>query len=519
MVGSPFHVADARPPACQTRPRPGSRSTGRRADDPRARRAHAQPEEHRSRHPEEPAGRDHGPLGLGQIEPRVRHALCRRPAPLRREPLGIRAPVPAADGQARRRRDRRALAGNLDRAESHLAQPALDGRHRHRDPRLPAPAVRARRHAVLPEPRPGPAGAKRQPDGRRDAGPAGRHPAAPARAGGARPQGRVRRPVPGNAVAGLRALSRRRQDLRSGRRAEAEEVGEARHRRGDRPDQGAAGNRAARRRKLRSGPAHRRRARTGRGDRRGRRRRRHARPAHRRQSARAPVLEQVLVPLVRLLAARARAAPVLVQFADRRLPELRRPGRDHGVRRRARRRFPQPQPGQRRGEGLGPAQRLHLLAARKRRPPLRLRHRPAVRGSARERTRGSAARLRHRRHRIRLRGRRRARQAAPDQAKAPVRRHPAEPRAALQGNRFGRRARRPDALPERQALPRLRGRAPARRGAQRLHRRCEERREGADLSPRALHAARKPRLVPAPEDGGRESRDRRQGDRARSARG
>jgi hypothetical protein len=33
--------------------------------------------------------------------------------------------------------------GDLDRAEDHLAQPALDRRHRHRDLRLHAPAVGA----------------------------------------------------------------------------------------------------------------------------------------------------------------------------------------------------------------------------------------------------------------------------------------------------------------------------------------------------------------------------------------
>ena len=130
------------------------RQRRRHGADPGARRAHAQPQEHRPRHPEEPARRDHGPVGIGQVEPGVRHALRRRPAPLRREPVGVRAPVPAADGQARRRRHRGPVAGDLDRAEGDLAQPALDRRHGHRDPRLPAPAVRARRHAVLPEPRP-----------------------------------------------------------------------------------------------------------------------------------------------------------------------------------------------------------------------------------------------------------------------------------------------------------------------------------------------------------------------------
>ncbi len=45
---------------------------------------------------------------------------------------------------------RRPVAGHLHRTEVHVAQPALDGRHGHRNLRLPAPAVRARRHAALP---------------------------------------------------------------------------------------------------------------------------------------------------------------------------------------------------------------------------------------------------------------------------------------------------------------------------------------------------------------------------------
>ena len=66
----------------------------------------------------------------------------------------LRAAVPADDGEARRRLDRRAQPGDLDRPEDDLAQPALDGRHRHRDLRLPAPALRARRAAALPDLRP-----------------------------------------------------------------------------------------------------------------------------------------------------------------------------------------------------------------------------------------------------------------------------------------------------------------------------------------------------------------------------
>ena len=92
----------------------------------------------------------HGALRLGQVEPRLRHDLRRGPAPLRRVAVRLRAPVPADDGEARRRLDRRALARDLDRPEDDLAQPALDGRHRDRDLRLPAPALRARRPAALP---------------------------------------------------------------------------------------------------------------------------------------------------------------------------------------------------------------------------------------------------------------------------------------------------------------------------------------------------------------------------------
>ena len=49
---------------------------------------------------------------------------------------------------------RRALAGDLDRPEDDVAQPALDGRHGHRDPRLPAAPVRAHRAPALPDLRP-----------------------------------------------------------------------------------------------------------------------------------------------------------------------------------------------------------------------------------------------------------------------------------------------------------------------------------------------------------------------------
>ncbi len=120
------------------------------------------------------------------------------------------------------------------------AQPPQHGRHHHRDPRLPAPALRPRRHALLSRPRPAAAGAEREPDGRRRAGAARRHEADDPGARGARPQGRVRGPLRRHAGARLRALSRRqRRPARRGGRgrgpAGAEEEREARHRRRHRP--------------------------------------------------------------------------------------------------------------------------------------------------------------------------------------------------------------------------------------------------------------------------------------------
>ncbi len=105
-----------------------------------------------------------GLSGSGQVLARLRHDLRRGPAPLRRVAERLRAPVPGADGQAGRRLDRGPVAGDLDRPEDDLAQPALDGRHGHRDLRLPAPAVVARRPSALPQLR----RADRRPVGRAD---------------------------------------------------------------------------------------------------------------------------------------------------------------------------------------------------------------------------------------------------------------------------------------------------------------------------------------------------------------
>ena len=122
--------------------------------DHRQRRPRAQPQEHRRRASARQAHRHHRALGLGEVFARLRHHLRRGAAPLRRVAVGLRAPVPRADGQARHRLDRRAVAGDLDRAEVDPQEPALDRRHGHRGLRLPAPAVRAHRHRALLQLRP-----------------------------------------------------------------------------------------------------------------------------------------------------------------------------------------------------------------------------------------------------------------------------------------------------------------------------------------------------------------------------
>ncbi len=97
----------------------------------------------------------HGPLRVGQVVARLRHGLRRGAAPLRRVAVGLCAAVPRADGEAGRRPDRRAVARHRHRAEDDGHQPPLDGRHGHRNLRLPPPAVREPGHAPLPLVRPG----------------------------------------------------------------------------------------------------------------------------------------------------------------------------------------------------------------------------------------------------------------------------------------------------------------------------------------------------------------------------
>ena len=139
------------------RPRTGRQDAHAGADPPAAERPdrhpwrpHAQPEEHR---PDAPAAaahrRDRGER-LGEVVPCLRHGLRRGAAPLRRVAVGVRAPVPRADGEAERRPHRRHLPGHSHSPEEQPAEPAVDGRDDNRDLRLSPAPLRPRRADHLP---------------------------------------------------------------------------------------------------------------------------------------------------------------------------------------------------------------------------------------------------------------------------------------------------------------------------------------------------------------------------------
>ena len=174
-----------------------------------------------------PADRRHRRQRLRQVVARLRHDLRRGAAPLRRVAVRLRAPVPRADGAARRRLGRGDAAGDRHPPEEQHPQPALDGRHHHRDARLPAPAVRAGRPDDVPAVRHG----RRARDGRgrrRAAGAAARgrapadrlraadRPRRPARPGGTRREPGRRRPAQGRTTTrpSSTCSSRRRRPIR-----------------------------------------------------------------------------------------------------------------------------------------------------------------------------------------------------------------------------------------------------------------------------------------------------------------
>ncbi len=150
-------------------------------------------------------------------------------------------------------------------------------------------------------------------------------------------------------------------------RAEARQEHQAHDRGRRRPAAREARPQAAARRVLRDRAAPRRRPRARRRD------------GHRR---RAPVLGQVRVPGLQLLARRARAAPVLVQQPDGRVPALRRAGLDQLLRPEARRRLPAALARVGRDQGLGPPQPVLLPDAAGPRQARRLRPRAPVRAAA-----------------------------------------------------------------------------------------------------------------------------------------
>ena len=186
-----------------------------------------------------------GPVRLRQIVARLRYHLRRGPAPLRRIAVGLCAPVPGDDAEAGCRPDRRPVAGDLDRAEDHLEESALDRRHRHRDLRLHAAVVGAGRRALFARHGPSDRKPDRLADGRPRAGAAGRHTALSAGAGGARPQGRIPQGTRRISQEGISAGQDRRHLPRTGGSACARQEIPARHRRRGRPHRGAAGHRPA----------------------------------------------------------------------------------------------------------------------------------------------------------------------------------------------------------------------------------------------------------------------------------
>src|SRR5581483_252653 len=164
---------------------------------PREGSPRAQPQGHHAGDPEEEARGLHGGVGQRQELARLRHALRGGPAPVRGVAVRVRAPIPRADGEAALRRDPRALAHHLHRAEGGLQQPALHGRDHHRDPRLPPRPLRRGGQAALHHLRAAGGQAERAAD-RRRAGQAPRRDqadaaGAPDRAAQGRAQGRPRR--------------------------------------------------------------------------------------------------------------------------------------------------------------------------------------------------------------------------------------------------------------------------------------------------------------------------------------
>ena len=113
-------------------------------------RPRAQPEKPHAVDPARRVRRCHRALGLGQIDPCLRHHFRGRPAPVPRFDVAVRAPVRRADGKTRCRSHRGPAAHRRHRATRLARRRQVHRGHRHRSLSFPAFALCQGRRAALP---------------------------------------------------------------------------------------------------------------------------------------------------------------------------------------------------------------------------------------------------------------------------------------------------------------------------------------------------------------------------------
>ena len=114
---------------------------GREDGAHRARRARAQSQEHHLPDPAWESDGHHRCLRIGEVEPGLRHDLCRRATPIRGIALGLRPPVPGANEEAGRGRDLGPLPDDRYSPKAPQSESALDRRHADGTLRLPPIAL------------------------------------------------------------------------------------------------------------------------------------------------------------------------------------------------------------------------------------------------------------------------------------------------------------------------------------------------------------------------------------------
>ncbi len=324
-------------------------------------------------------------------------------------------------------------------------EPALDGRHGDRDPRLPAAALRLGRPSALSQVRPGDPPADGAADGRPGAG----------AAAGSRlvlyapyvrgKKGEYTQAAGADGPRGLRPGPHRRRAGRAARRAAAAgQAEEAHHRHRRRPAGGQGGDRGPARRLAGDGAQGGRRA---------------GGAGHRRR--RGDPVAELRLRRVRHLAGRDHAAAVLVQQPLRRLPRLLRPGHPQRRRRGAGDRRPRALDLGRRHRPL--ADRLEIVAHADGPHPgrrARLFARDPLAQAARGGAAGHPVRQRQAGDDLRAQG-----QAVELHLARQLRGHRAAARAALPRHRLGERAQRDREVHVGPHLPDLRRPAAAARGA------------------------------------------------------